>query len=201
MNWEQLNQVLANFNSLRHGRNNLQRVAKQVVKEIDEEGEMGESGLTYEVYKISDDLYIKLTVGTDSYGENEYVQGVQFVQPKNTVVTSYESKSTNDFVAAASSVAKKSYDEILEILKNESTVSEFAHEGADGLDLGTITEIERVGGYDQGSTWYNVKHFVDHDVYIKVSGYYSSYSGTEFDGWDDACEHVRPALKTVTVYE
>lgn len=62
-------------------------------------------------------------------------------------------------------------------------------------------EVEQYGGEDQGSTWYSVKYFPDHDVYIRVDGYYSSYNGTDFNGWDGDCKEVRPKQKTITVYE
>lgn len=67
--------------------------------------------------------------------------------------------------------------------------------------LGTMIEVEQVGGEGEGDTWYSVKYFQDHDVYIKVSGWYQSYNGTEFNDWSDACKEVRPQEKTVTVYE
>lgn len=67
------------------------------------------------------------------------------------------------------------------------------------LGLGRVVEVEQHGGEDQGSYWYSVKHFIDHDVYIKITGYYSSYNGTDFyDGY--GCE-VRPTEKTITVFE
>lgn len=52
----------------------------------------------------------------------------------------------------------------------------------------------------EGSNWFSVKHFIDHDVYIKVSGFYTSYNGCDFDGWED-CSEVFPQQKTITVYE
>jgi hypothetical protein len=95
------------------------------------------------------------------------------------------------------------YQEILEVLKGKLSVEEFAYEDyyASSLDLGEIQEVEKVGGEDQGSTWYSVKFFSDHGVYIKVAGWYSSYSRTDFDDWDGACSEVKPAEKTITVYE
>ena len=61
-------------------------------------------------------------------------------------------------------------------------------------------EIEQVGGEDEGSHWHSVKYFPDHDVYICVTGYYSSYNGTDFyDEWG-CCTEVRPQQKTITVY-
>ena len=46
-----------------------------------------------------------------------------------------------------------------------------------------------------------IKHFKEHDVYIKVTGWYQSYNGTEFyDGWG-CCSQVFPKQQTITVYE
>ncbi len=67
------------------------------------------------------------------------------------------------------------------------------------LGLGEVVEVEQYGGSDKGSTWYSVKYFKDHDVYIRTNGYYQSYNGTEFDqgyGYE-----VTPQEKTITVYE
>ena len=109
----------------------------------------------------------------------------------------------------------KTYEEILEILKqyfsdeNEEDysngISRFAHADFDSseMGLGPITHIGEAdsGGSDQGSDWQRVYHFEDHDVYIKVSGYYQSHHGTDFDeGWD-SCSEVRPTSKTITVYQ
>lgn len=67
------------------------------------------------------------------------------------------------------------------------------------LGLGKVVEIEQYGGEDQGSTWYSIKYFVDHDVYIRTDGYYQSYSGTDFhDGYGRV---VTPQQKTITVFE
>ena len=61
-------------------------------------------------------------------------------------------------------------------------------------------EVDQYGGEGQGDDWWSVKYFPEHDVYIKVSGFYASYDGTSFNGWDD-CSEVRPIQKTITVYE
>ncbi len=71
----------------------------------------------------------------------------------------------------------------------------------ESLGLGECEEIDQYGGEGQGDTWYSVKYFKDHDVYIRVNGWYQSYNGTEFyDGWD-CCKEVKPISKTITVYE
>lgn len=66
------------------------------------------------------------------------------------------------------------------------------------LGLGEIKEIEQVGGEGKGEHWYSVKYFPEHDVYIKIVGIYTSYSGTEFD---DYGFEVKPKTKIITVYE
>lgn len=68
----------------------------------------------------------------------------------------------------------------------------------DAIGLGEIVEIEQYGGEGQGERWWTVKHFVDHDVYLKTSGHYSSYNGTDFYDWG---KEVKPVIKTVTVFE
>lgn len=95
------------------------------------------------------------------------------------------------------------YKEIIEELqRQEISVEEFAQEAQDTYEnIGECQEVEQHGGEEQGSDWYSVKFFPVHQVYIKVSGYYSSYNGTDFEGWEDACAEVKPTQKTITVYE
>ena len=66
-------------------------------------------------------------------------------------------------------------------------------------EVGPWTEIDQHGGSDEGPTWWTVKYFSKHDVYIKLSGYYSSYNGTDFDEYD--YQEVKPTEKTITIYE
>lgn len=95
---------------------------------------------------------------------------------------------------------KKTAQEILDIIKANMSISEFAHEDYDSeeLGLGKVEEVDQYGGEGQGNTWYSVKHFVDYDVYIKTEGYYSSYDGVDFEyGYGT---EVRPVEKTIIVY-
>lgn len=96
---------------------------------------------------------------------------------------------------------KKTAIEILKILNNNLSVNEFAHEDYDELELGLgpIKQIIQHGGEDEGSNWYVVNYFEDHDVYIKTQGWYSSYEGAQFE--DGMGEEVAPTQKTITVYE
>lgn len=67
------------------------------------------------------------------------------------------------------------------------------------LGLGEVEEVAQYGGEGQGDTWWSVKYFKDHDVYIKIDGSYSSYDGTDF--YYGYGREVRPQKKTITVYE
>jgi hypothetical protein len=99
---------------------------------------------------------------------------------------------------------KLNYNQLLEKVKQycENKVEDFAwlssreHEG-----LGNVVAVDSTGGEDRGSDWSRVLHFTDHDIYIKISGYYSSDHGTDFEDWQDAVKEVRPKQQTITVYE
>jgi len=100
----------------------------------------------------------------------------------------------------------KTYDEIVAILQDKlERVQRVAWHDFDSEELGLgickhISEADS-GGEDEGSDWQRVYHFVEHDVYVKVTGYYQSYNGTEFyDGWGCLSE-VKPSQRTITVYE
>lgn len=99
---------------------------------------------------------------------------------------------------------KKTFKEILEILEEKlAKVEDFAYESYDEekLGLGPIEEVHQEGGEGEGSHWESVQYFKEHDVYISVVGYYTSYHGTDFyDGWS-CCKEVKPKEKTITVYE
>lgn len=189
MNWEDLNSNLKDLNHLRHY--SKKRVAKEQIVNNDYQA------IWHEVYKLFDGMFVKLTVETDSYGDNEFVSGIEFVQPK-------EKDDVNYVTGKNMNKQGKTYEQIISVLKEKlDDVSSFAYQDYDSqeLGLGEVKQIEQHGGEEQGSDWYSVQHFIDHDIYIKVSGYYSSYEGTDFsDGWD-SCEQVTPQQRTITVYE
>ncbi len=96
------------------------------------------------------------------------------------------------------------YSEILSILQEKiEGVSQFAYEDFDSneMGLGDYEIVEKYGGEGKGEEWYKVFYFVEHDVYVRIDGWYSSYNGTDFeDGWN-CCKEVKPQQKVVTVYE
>jgi len=70
--------------------------------------------------------------------------------------------------------------------------------------LGNWKEIHVSGGSDRGSNWVSVFYFENHDVYIRVNGYYSSYEGVEFNdtSWDTKeIKEVRPKEVIKVIYE
>ena len=85
----------------------------------------------------------------------------------------------------------------------ESSISMWANSEYTGkdLNLGEIKLVDSQGGCDKGSNWFRVHHFVNHDVYIKTSGYYSSYEGVNVDSWDENCSQVYPKSVMVQIYE
>ncbi len=92
--------------------------------------------------------------------------------------------------------------EIFEKLEKEGVgVSAFAWGDFDSEELGfgEFDEVDQYGGEGQGDTWYSVKYFPKFDLYIRTDGFHSSYNGVEF--YDGYGEEVRPAQKTITVYE
>jgi hypothetical protein len=92
--------------------------------------------------------------------------------------------------------------EIIEEVERQGIdVSDFGYGELDNPleNIGEWEEIEQYGGEGQGETWYSVKFFKDHDVYIRTDGFYSSYNGTDFE--EGFGEEVKPKLKTITVYE
>lgn len=90
--------------------------------------------------------------------------------------------------------------EIIEKMNEVSSKSEFWCEDLDEEVFGKNKLIDEEGGYEGGGEYaHRVRHFVDHDVYIKLEGIYSSYGGTDID--DSDYEEVRPIEKLVTFYE
>lgn len=95
------------------------------------------------------------------------------------------------------------FKELLEEIKGlcENSVYAFAYVDYDTNDVtGDVEEVEHYGGEDCGSTWYSVQYFPKHDIYIRVDGWYQSYNGVDFNGWDD-CKQVVPRKKEIIVFE
>lgn len=94
---------------------------------------------------------------------------------------------------------RENHLDFIEYMKMPSSYTEQAKWLLNHLGLGKVVEVDRYGGEGQGDLWYTVKHFVDHDVYIKTTGFYQSYSGTDF--YDGMGHEVKPQTKTITIFE
>lgn len=83
------------------------------------------------------------------------------------------------------------FDQILEKIKeNKISISDFARGRFGGGyqnkctiddEVGPCVEVDSYGGEGQGEEWYTVKRFVNHDVYIRIDAYYTSYEGVNFE--------------------
>jgi hypothetical protein len=92
--------------------------------------------------------------------------------------------------------------EILEEVEKQGiSVEDFGYSDFDNPleNVGEWKEVRQVGGEGEGETWYSVKFFKDHNVYIRTDGFYSSYNGTDFE--NGYGYQVKPTEKTITVYE
>ena len=97
-------------------------------------------------------------------------------------------------------MSKLTGKEIIEILKNVMEPGDFAY-SLTPPELGDVQTVSQYGGEGKGSTYYTVRYFKDHDVYIRVDGYYQSHYGVDFQPWDQSAKEVKPQEKQITVYE
>lgn len=90
--------------------------------------------------------------------------------------------------------------EIIEKLKEEYDVNYFPYElENDTKTWGDVEEVDSQGDYEGGGDFaMKVLFFKDHNVYIRQTGFYSSYNGTD---WNDDYREVFPKEKTITVFE
>lgn len=83
MSYQLINEALKDISSLRYSHKKFNRVTKEI-----REDEYNE---TTEVYSLGeDDLYIKIVLRSDSYGDNESVNSIQIVKPVVKQVTDFE---------------------------------------------------------------------------------------------------------------
>ena len=108
---------------------------------------------------------------------------------------------------------KLTFNQISDLIKQNEWGDDFIHgldinddfiveEDSDyALSFGSIKRVES-GGFDSDSYYSSVKvyriyQFVEHDVFIRFSGWLESYEDCQFE----EMERVQPVEKTVTVYE
>lgn len=92
-------------------------------------------------------------------------------------------------------------DQILELIKEKKISWNDLGKGYvdwEEYGFGKVKTVDEYGGEGMGEKYYHVYHFVDHDVYIRIDGYYQSYNGAEFE---NAPYEVKPVERTVIFYE
>ncbi len=93
------------------------------------------------------------------------------------------------------------YDELWEINKQNDLYREVKSEFHDQVSkLGNFQVVSEDDtdreGYNEEKIW-KVYYFSDHDVYVKVFGWWSSHSGCRFE----RMKEVKKVTKTIEVYE
>lgn len=75
----------------------------------------------------------------------------------------------------------------------------FAYEMSNTEEFGEAPIVDEEGDTEGGGEYSMVvRHFKNLDVYVKQTGFYSSYNGTD---WNDDFTIVKPVEKTITVFE
>lgn len=90
MSYNLINEALADIGNLRYGKK-FKKVSSDLVDNLRGDERQGEYNELIEVYSLGvDDLHIKLTLHTDSYGYDEAVHSIQIVKPVIKQVTDFE---------------------------------------------------------------------------------------------------------------
>ena len=90
---------------------------------------------------------------------------------------------------------------LLERLKELFSENEnfFAYEVGNVEEFGEVPIVDEEGDCEGGGDYSMVvRHFKNLDVYVRQTGFYSSYNGTD---WNDDFTIVKPVEKTITVFE
>ena len=83
--------------------------------------------------------------------------------------------------------------DVVSYFVGSNNLAEFETEFA---KLGEFEMVEQHGRMDEGSDYYTIYHFKDHDIYIQFQGWYASHEGSEYEGMFE----VKPKEVTVTEY-
>jgi hypothetical protein len=90
------------------------------------------------------------------------------------------------------------FQEIKEKMQ-EIGVSDFCNEDYDKTLLPKNKLVSSTGGHEGGGDYAErVFHFIEDNIYVEMTGYYSSYDGTD---WDRHVEEVFPEEETIIVYK
>lgn len=92
MDYALINEALKDIEILRRNRHGIfKRITKSTIDNLMGKESQGDYNEIIEIYYLGkDDLHIKLTLRTDSYGDGEYLHSVQIVKPVTKQVTDFE---------------------------------------------------------------------------------------------------------------
>lgn len=91
MNYKLINEALFNISKLRYNHPKFKKVSSQTVDNLRGEERQGEFNEIIEIYSLGEDnLHLKLTLNTDSYGDNEALMSIQVVKPIVKQVADFE---------------------------------------------------------------------------------------------------------------
>jgi len=84
MDYTKLNEVLKDLNGFRY--NNKKNIITENVVNSDDEG----GWESYEIYPFDGDVLIKLKIVANSYGTEQFVDGIEFVMATEKTISTYE---------------------------------------------------------------------------------------------------------------
>jgi hypothetical protein len=93
MDYKRFNETFKDLETFRHTNPLIERTTEYEMNDSYGDGVQGESNIYHEIYTWDSEMYIRLTINTDSYGCNEFVNGIAFVKPIQKTVSSFEAVS------------------------------------------------------------------------------------------------------------
>lgn len=94
-------------------------------------------------------------------------------------------------------------EQVIECIKKQLdyTISGLYSNLTGVVGLGSCENVSHYGGEGMGDIYYDIYYFHEYDLYVKVSGFYTSYDGVDYYDFESSISIVRPKEQTVTVYE
>ena len=103
----------------------------------------------------------------------------------------------SNIIKLTDSLGKQQFGELRQfILENRLEIPQNVRNFLNAV--GTIS-ISENGKLHHGNTFETVYYFEDHNVYLSISGWYSSFLGMDFE--DAGIKEVTPKQKTITIFE
>lgn len=88
MDFKKINEQLKDLGNFRYKNKPVAKTDVYLIRSGD--GEQGKTDEIHEIYDLGDGVFVKLIVNSDSYGDNRFVNGIEFVKPVTKTVTDFE---------------------------------------------------------------------------------------------------------------